>query len=153
MADILPNIARGRNNELCRRVVNNDPATSQLVLVILQAAEADAVLQDYDDLAALLAAAGNTECNFTNYARQTYTDSDLAAPVVDDVNNDQAFSLPARTITSAGGAANNTGAKAVLCFDRDQSGDASLVPMCIFDASFTTNGQDLNIPAAEIFQA
>lgn len=153
MADIILNIAKGRNNELCRRVVSNDPATCQLVLVLLQAVESDALLLDRDDLATILAQAANTECDFTNYSRVVYTDADLVTPTVDDGSDRQSFILPAKSITAAGGANDNVGAKAILCFDRDQSGDASLVPMCAYDATFTTNGQDLNIPQATVYQA
>ena len=47
--------------------------------MLLKAAEADGVLEDYDDLGALLGAAGNTEADFTSYARKTLTDAELAA--------------------------------------------------------------------------
>lgn len=153
MADFQFNIAKGKTNAFTDRVANNDPATAQYVLVLFQAIEADALLQDRDDLATIIAQAGNTECDFTNYARQVYTDSDLAAAAVDDANDNQATSLPTRSIANAGGALNNNGAKAILCYDATQGGDATLIPVLAWDAAFVTNGQALNIPAAEVFEA
>lgn len=73
MGNVTANIAKGRVNELVRRVDVNDPSTSGLVAVLFQTIEADSALIDYDTLAAVLAAGGgtaNVECDFTNYARK-----------------------------------------------------------------------------------
>jgi len=92
MAATIPNIAKGRINELANRVNNNDPATSGFVVVLLQdtGLETLAVLRDYDDLAALLAAA-NTEVTVASYARLVLTDADVGAPVIDDGADQQTF--------------------------------------------------------------
>lgn len=154
MADITLNISKGRSVELYRRVNLNDPASSQLVLVLLQTVEADSTLIDYDTLGDLLGAAGNVECDFTNYARVTYSDSDLAATNPDDANDRYEFSLPVKSIANAGGATNNTIVKSILCYDGPGTNvDANLVPMKAFDANETTNGQTLNIPAAVVSRA
>ena len=111
MASITFNIAKGKVNAFTERVVNNDPANSALVVVLLKTAEADATLQDYDMLGAVFAAGGgtaNVECDFTNYARKTLTDADLSAPTVDDTGNEQYSDAPDQTYTAAGGATNNT---------------------------------------------
>jgi len=110
------NIAKGRVNAYFDRVANNDPANSAIVLVLLQAAETDAVLQDYADLASLLAAAGNTEANFTNYTRKVLTDADISAPTVDNANDTQSVTIPSQTWANAGGTTDNTIVKAVLCY-------------------------------------
>lgn len=146
MGDIVFNIAKGRHVELVNRVKNNDPANSALVVVLLQAAEADATLLDYDDLQTLLAAAGNTEANFTNYARKVLTDAELPAQSPDDVNDRYDAGAPASvTWTAAGGASNNTLVKAIVCYDADTTGgtDANLVPVYCYDYAPTTNGNDL----------
>lgn len=146
MGDIVFNIAKGRHVELVNRVENNDPANSALVVVLLQAAEADAVLIDYDDLSTLLAAAGNTEANFTNYVRKVLTDAELPAQAPDDVNDRYDAAAPASvTWSSAGGASNNTMVKAVVCYDSDTTAgtDANLVPVYAYDYAATTNGNDL----------
>jgi len=145
MADGVFNIAKGSVAERVRRVVNNDPANSALVVVLLKAAEADATLEDYDDLDALLTAGGNTEADFTNYARKTLTDADLSAPTVDDTDNRVDSDIPDQTWTSAGGASNNTTAKLIVCYDSDTTGgtDANLIPLTHHDFVETTDGNDL----------
>jgi hypothetical protein len=162
MASITFNIAKGKVNAYTERVVTNDPANSALVVVLLKTAEADATLQDYDTLGAVLAAGGgtaNVECDFTNYARKTLTDADLSAPTVDDTGNEQYSDAPDQTYTAAGGATNNTIVKALICYDSDTTGgtDANLVPLvaCGFTANPTTDGNDLvvRIPATGFFGA
>ena len=75
MGDLAFNVAKGRVVEFYNRVETNDPNNSAFIVVLLKAVEADAVLQDYDDLGALLGAAGNTEADFTNYARKVVTNT------------------------------------------------------------------------------
>lgn len=145
MANQVFNIAKGRIAELYNRVESNDPANSAFVLVLLQVAEADATLIDYDTLSALLGGS-NTEATFTNYARAVLTDADLAAfPAPDDTNNRRDLDLPDITFTSAGGATNNTLVKAILCYDSDTTGgtDANIVPVAHYDFSATTDGTNL----------
>lgn len=145
MADGVFNIAKGRANELYRRVDSNDPTNSAIIVVLLKVAEADATLIDYDDLSTLLAAAGNTEADFTNYARKVLTDTEVAAITVDDSANTQYFTLTDQTWTSAGGATNNTLVKLLVCYDNDTTGgtDSNIIPISHHDFSATTNGNDL----------
>ena len=157
MADIVFNVAKGRVNEFTRRVDSNDPANSAFVVVLLKTAEADATLMDYADLGALLGAAGNVEADFTNYARKVLTDSDIAAPTVDNASDEQWSDIPDLVYTAAGGATNNTLVKAVICYDPDSTGgtDADLIPMTAHDVSATTDGNDLTltIPANGFYAA
>ncbi len=142
------NISKGEVSAYIKRIVNNDPANAVLKVVLLQASELDAVLEDYDTLALLLAAAGNTEATFTNYARKVLSDVDLSAPVVDDTANTKLSSLPQLTYTAAGGAANNNIVKAVFCYDPDSTGstpDSGLVPLSANDYVKTTDGNDMVI--------
>lgn len=145
MADGVFNIAKGRAIELHNRVANNDPAASGLVVVLLKAAEADATLEDYDNLSLLLAAAGNTEADFTNYARKVLTDTDISAATPDDTNNRQEADIPDQTWTSAGGTTDNTLAKLIICYDSDTGAgdDTGLVPLSHHDFVATTDGNDL----------
>jgi hypothetical protein len=147
MGNVVCNIAKGRFVELYNRVKSNDPANSAFVVVLLKTAEADATLIDYDTLAALLAGA-NVEADFTNYARMTIDDGDLAAlPAPDDANDRYQVDLPDQAIANAGGATNNTLAKAIVCYDPDTTGgtDANLVPCLALDCVVTTNGETLNL--------
>jgi len=153
MADIVMNVALGRVNEYWRRVVNNDPAASVITIVLLKTAEADATLRDYDTLSALLAGS-NVECDFTNYARVVFTDSDIVDPTVDDTLDRQTSAIVQKTITSAGGTLDNTIVKGIICYDPlGTDVDANMIPLTAQDASATTNGQDLVVAAANVYRA
>ncbi len=146
MADGVFNISKGRGVEFYNRVESNDPANAAFIIVLLKANETEADLVDHDDLSALLGAAGNTEADFTNYARKTLTDAELAAlPAPDDSNDRYDVDLPDQTWTSAGGATNNTLVKLLVCYDSDTTGgtDANIIPLTHHDFSVTTDGSDL----------
>lgn len=145
MANGVFNIAKGRVNEYQNRVNDNDPANSALIVVLLKVAEADATLEDYADLGTLIAAAGNTEADFTNYARKTLTDAEIGPPTVDNTNNNQRSDFPDQTWTSAGGTTDNTLVKLIVCYDADTTGgtDSNIIPLTYHDFATTTNGNDL----------
>lgn len=144
MANIVFNIAKGEVNAYTKRVVNNDPANSALVVVLLKTAEADGVLQDYNTLGDILAGA-NTEADFTNYSRKILTNTELSLPTVDDSGNQQFSDAPDLTYASAGGAVNNAIVKMLICYDSDTTSgtDANLVPLVAIDWVITTDGNDL----------
>lgn len=157
MSDQPFNIAKGRAVEFYNRVESNDPANSAFILVLLKVAEPDATLIDYDDLGSLLAGS-NTEADFTNYARKTLTDTELASfPSPSDADNQYLIDMPDQTWASAGGATNNTLTKLLVCYDSDTTGgtDSNIVPVAHFDFSVTTDGTDLNavINAAGFYRA
>ncbi len=160
MANIVFNVSKGEVNAYTKRVVNNDPANSALVLVLLKTVQADATLLDYDTLGAILTAGGgtaNVEADFTNYARKVLTNTELSAPTVDDTGNEQYSDMPDQTYTSAGGATNNTLVKALICYDNDTTSgtDANLIPLTAHDVSVTTDGNNLTltIPANGFYGA
>jgi len=160
MGNIVANVAKGKVNGFTDRVVNNDPANSAFVVVLLKTAEVDANLLDYATLNAILTAGGgtlNVEANFTNYARKTLTDADLVAPTVDNGTNEQWSDIPDLVYTSAGGATNNTLVRALICYDSDTTAgtDANLIPLTFHDVSVTTDGNNLtlNIPAKGFYGA
>lgn len=157
MADGVFNIAKGRVVELYNRVDSNDPANSALIIVAIKTSgiEADGTLQDYDTLAALLAAA-NDEATNTGYARKTLTDSDLSAPTPDDTNNRFDIDIPDQTwsaVQTSGGA----WSKLLVCYDNDTTGgtDTNIVPLTYHDFSLTPDGSDVTaqIDAAGFFRA
>jgi hypothetical protein len=158
MGNIVFNRAKGRVAEYHFRVNNNDPANSALIIVLLKATglEADATLADHDDLAALLAAA-NDEADFTNYARKTLTDADIADPTVDDTNNWVDADIADQTWMAAGGATNNTLGALLVCYDPDTTAgtDSTIIPLTAHTFSVTTDGSDLTaqIAAAGYFRA
>jgi hypothetical protein len=131
MADGVFNIAKGKIAYYAGLPATNDA----LILVLLKSAglEADDTLNNYDDLAALLAAA-NDEMTFTGYARRTLGSVTVT---VDDTNNrvDIDAADPA-SFTNTGGAAEACG-KAVIVYDPDTTTgtDSTLVPLFYYDCA------------------
>jgi hypothetical protein len=152
MANIVFNIAKGRVVEFYNRVKSNDPANSQLVLIPLETSGlvADSVMVDYDDVLTLLAGATNEQ---TTMGRKLLTDVQLAAlPAPDDTNDRYDISLPSVTWTAATG---NAIAKILVAYDADSTGgtDANLIPLTLFDAVATPDGNDLVLAAGVFFRA
>lgn len=151
MANGVFNIARGRAGYYSSLPAANDA----LIVVLLKSSglEADDTLNNYDDLAALLAAA-NDEADFTNYARKSLTSATLT---VDDTNNRLDVDIADQTWTSAGGASNNTLGKLLVCYDPDTTGgtDSTVIPLTYHDFTATTDGNDLTaqIAAAGYYRA
>lgn len=134
MADGIFNISKGATAEKIR------DAAANIEIVLLQVAEADAVLTDYADMAALLVAAGNTEATFTNYARKTGITGTVT---VDNANDRVDCDCPDQVWTSAGGATNNSIVKMIICY-RESAGDANLIPLVHLDYATTTDGSNLS---------
>lgn len=135
MADGVFNIAKGAVAEKIR-----DSGTVVLVL-LLKANETESALVDHDDLSVLLGAAGNTEADFTNYARKTGITGTIT---VDDTNDRVDVDIPDQTFTSAGGASNNTLTKAIVAYEESAS-DSGRVPLTHHDFAATTDGSDLTL--------
>ena len=142
MPATIPNIAKGRINEYVIRVDGNDPATAQFVVMLLTDAgiETLATLRDYDDFAAILAAA-NTESAVASYARLVLTDTDVAAPTVDDGGDQQTFDTADFDFGTLEAGENI--AASVIGYDAAQAGDASIIPVQVtIPASVVaTNGE------------
>jgi hypothetical protein len=143
MADGVFNIAKGAAAEKIR-----DDAT-KIGVVLVKTAETDAALRDRTTLADILG--GNTEANFTNYARKTA----LTATLNVDQGNDRVdISIPQQTWTAAGGAVNNTLAKLIVFYDEGGT-DATRIPLTHHDFIATTDGNDLqtNFAVAGFYRA
>ena len=152
MANIVFNIAKGRVVEYYNRVKSNDPANSALILIPIETTglEADATLIDVDTVTALLAGTTNEQGTM---GRKTLTDADLAAlPAPDDTNDRYDIALPTVTWTAASG---NAISKMVVAYDADTTGgtDADLIPLTMFDAVATPDGNDLQLTTGTFFRA
>lgn len=133
MANGVFNIAKGSFVEKIR-----DSATVVLIL-LLKANEAEATLIDRTTVALMLAEAGTTEADFTNYARKT----GLTGTITVDNTNDRAdVDLPDQTWTTAGGATNNTLTKLVVAYE-ESAADSGRIPLTHHDFAATTDGSDL----------
>lgn len=133
MADGVFNIAKGRGMQL---MIDN---ADSVVVLLLKANESESALVDHDDVAALLGAAGNTEADFTNYARKTGIVDTIT---VDDGNDRQDADIPDQTWTDAGGASNNTLTKLIVAVQTGGT-DSTLIPITHQDFSITTSGSSI----------
>lgn len=145
MADGVFNVAKGEIAKICA-----DHPT-EIVVILLQASEADGTLEDYDDMAALLAAAGNTEATFTNYARKVTTDTNPTV-TLNDTDNRKESSMGAITWSSAGGTTDNTMTKQIIAW-QSAAGDGNLIPLVHRDYTETTSGSDITINAGDFHRA
>lgn len=144
MANQVMNIARGAIGWYGDDLRGLAPANSRLTIVVLEVAETDDTLNNYDDLGALLGGS-NTEALSTNYAR-----IELAAAAVtwtvDDTGNTAKCVIDAdQTWSSVTQAGSEDWVKLLVCYDPDQSGgtDADLVPLTHHDFNVTPNGGDI----------
>ena len=156
MSDFVFNIAKGRVAELYNRVDSNDPTNSALIVVAINAnGQTDAVMRDYDTLAALLGDASVAEVTNTNYARKTLTDADLAAFAPDDTNDRVDLDIPDQTWSAI--AAGDAWTDLIICYDGDTTGgtDANIIPLTCHDFAVTPDGSDITaqIAAAGFFRA
>ena len=131
MASFVFNSGLGRSVQLADQ-------GSAFVVVLLQAAEADSVLRDYDDLETLLAQAGNTELVDASYARKTGLTGTIT---LDDTNDDQTVSLADQTFVGLDGSAV---VKALVCYSLG-AGDANIVPLVASDISVDPDGSNITV--------
>ncbi len=156
MGDFVYNIGLGRVVELYKRVDENDPTNSALIIVVLATSgiESDATLKDKDDLAAVVSGATNEVTN-SNYARKVLTDADLTAFAPDDGYDRADLDIPDQTWTAV--AAGDGFNDVVVCYDSDTTGgtDANIEPLTQHDFVVTPDGSDITaqIAAAGFFRA
>jgi len=154
MADFVFNVAKGRVAELYNRVQSNDPAASQLVLLVINAGAAtDDQMGDTDTVSALLATAA-AEVTNTNYARIDLDDTDLSAISPDDTNNRLDLDIPDQTWSSI--AAGDSWTDIVIAYDpTGSSADSALIPLTCHDFAVTPDGSDITaqIAAAGFYRA
>lgn len=144
MANDVFNIARGRIGYYMADALGLAGANSRMQIIILEAAEADDTLNNYDDLAALLVPAGNTEATATGYSRTTGRVAAAGMTInIDDTANDAEAVVDADvTYTSVTG---NAFVKLLCTYDADVTAgtDSDITPMTYHDFSVTPNGGDI----------
>lgn len=152
MANFTFNIAKGRVVELYNHVESNSPAASALIVVPLETTglETQAVLEDKDDLAAVLVGTTNEQ---TTMGRKTLTDVELAAlPAPNDTDNSYELDLPDITWTAATG---NAISALVICYDADTGAgtDTNIIPLTFHDFVVTPDGSDIVATTTKFFDA
>lgn len=144
MANDLFNIARGRIGWYATDALGLAGANSRIVIVVLEVAEADDTLNNYDDLGALLTAA-NDEATSTNYARIQLAAAAITASVDDTANTAKAVVDADQTWTAVAQATTEVWVKLLMAYDADNTAgtDANIVPLTYHDFSVTPNGGDI----------
>lgn len=144
MADFVFNIAKGKAAYYATLPAANDA----LIVIPIEASgvESDATLQDYDDVAALLAAANNEQ---STMGRKTITSVTVT---VDDTNNRVDVDIADITWTGATG---NAISDLLIAYDPDTTGgtDSSLIPLTWHDFAITPDGSDVTATVANFFRA
>ena len=140
MADFVFNIAKGREAYYASLPGANDA----LIVVPIETTgiETDAVLKDYDNLGALLAAANNEQATM---GRKTIATG--VTVTVDDANDwvDVDFADPVWTAASG-----NAVSALLVCYDPDTTAgtDNDIVPISKHDFVVTPNGGDITAQIA-----
>lgn len=145
MADTVFNIAKGRVNSYVALAGTGNAA---LILVPIETTgiESDATLQDYDDLATLLAASNNEQ---TTMGRKTITSATVTP---DDTNNRNDADFADQTYTGATG---NPISAFLVCYDPDTTTgtDGSIIPLTKHDFVATPDGTNIVVGVATFFRA
>lgn len=141
MADFVFNIAKGAVAEKVR-----DGASNLLVLLLI-VAEADATMRDYDTVAALLAGTPN-EATDGSYVRKTGITGTIT---VDDTNDRVDVDMPDQTWTTLAGPAI---LDAIIAYEESAS-DAGRIPLVCLDFPVTPDGSDvtMQLNAAGFYRA
>jgi hypothetical protein len=155
MSDSVFNIAKGRGTEWVNRVNLNDPANSVIIWDVLATAglEADTVLQDKVDMAALVA--GTTNYVTQAAVRKTLDQAGGLVVTTDQTNDRVDIDMP--DITWVAVLAGDGWSRLVSGYDSDSTvgTDANIVPWTKHDFVVTPDGSDITavIPVAGFFRA
>lgn len=157
MADFVFNNAKGRCVQFATNVDTGAPADSRLLVVPISTATADDTLNNYDDLAALLADGGTTERTTGGWNRKTLTSTDVTI-TVDDTNNRVDVDLSDLTWTGVSAGAVTDLVVAYIPDGNATGGvtpDSGCTPLTLHDFAITPDGSDVTavINAAGFFRA
>lgn len=144
MADFVFNIAKGKVSYYAGLPATNDA----LIIIPIEASgvESDATLQDYDDVAALLASTNNEQATM---GRKTITSVTVT---VDDTNNRVDVDIADQTWTAATG---NAISDLLIAYDPDTTTgtDSTLIPLTWHDFAITPDGSDVTATVANFYRA
>lgn len=135
MANLVTNIGKGR----FVYYATLPAATDSLIAVVLEATglETDDALQDYDDLAALIAGASNEQ---TTMGRKT-----LANPTVTVNDTTNVASIDCDDITWTAATGNATGKLVIGYVPSTGAADNLIIPLTLHDFSVTPDGTDITV--------
>lgn len=113
-----------------------------IVVVVLEAAEADDTLNNYTNLDTLLTQAGNTQWTASGYSRAVHAAADVTWSADNTANTAKLVIDTDDTWTSVTG---NAAVKLLICYDPDTTSgdDTTIIPLTYHDFSVTPNGGNI----------
>ena len=148
MGNFVFNIAKGKVAHYASLPAANDALVA--VPIETTGIESDAILQDYDNLSALLAGPSNEQT--TTMSRKT-----LASVTVTVNDTDNRVEVDCADPTWVTPAAGNAVSKLIVCYDPDTTAgtDADLIPLVGLDFVVTPSGVDITyqVAAGGFYQA
>jgi hypothetical protein len=152
MANLVFVRGAGRGTEWAERINNNDPAASELVLMVLATAgiETDAALRVKDTFADVVAGATNEATN-SGYAKKVLAEGAITI-TYDDTNFRTELDIADQTWTAVGA---GDGWNDVV-FGYDPVGSqtmADILPLTIHDFVVTPDGSDVTAQIAVFYRA
>lgn len=148
MANIVFNRGLGRGTEWAERVNGNDPAASEIVLMVLATSgvESDAVLRDKDTFADVVSGATNEVTN-SGYAKKVLDNTSSITVTYDDTNDRVDVDFPDQTWTAV--AAGDGWNDIVVGYDPVGSQTMSdILPHTLHDFVVTPDGSDITAQVA-----
>ena len=144
MADLIPNIAKGRHVQLAMNVDLGTPANSRLIMIPFQSTDTDDAVRDCATVAAIEALAATAERAANGWNRKTLAAADVTV-TVDNTNNRIDWDITDQnwTPTNAGDTTN----RVVVAYDPDNTAgtDADLIPLVVVDFAITPDGSQVTI--------
>lgn len=148
MANIVFNRGLGRGTEWAERVNANDPAASEIVLMVLATSgvESDAVLKDKDTFADVVSGATNEVTN-SGYSKKVLDNTSSITVTYDDTNDRVDVDFPDQTWTAV--AAGDGWNDIVVGYDPVGSQTMSdILPHTLHDFVVTPDGSDITAQVA-----
>lgn len=144
MANGVFNVSRGAVGYYHDPARGTVGANARITIVVLEVAETEDTLNNYDTLSAVLAGS-NTEATSTNYARIELAAAALTWTVDDTGNDAQAIIDSDQVWTSVSQLASEVWVKLLVCYDSDNTAgtDANIIPLTYHDFSVTPNGGNI----------
>lgn len=148
MANFVFNRGLGRTTEWAERINANDPAASELVLMVLATAgiETDAVLRDLDTFSAIVAGTTNEVTN-SGYTKKVLDNTSSITVTYDDTNDRVDVDIPDQTWTAV--AAGDGWNDIVIGYDPVGAQTMTdILPATLHDFVVTPDGSDITAQVA-----
>lgn len=143
MADLIPNIAKGRHVQLAMNVDAGSPANSRLIVIPFGGSETDDAVRDCATVAALEATA-LVERTANGWNRKTLAAADVTI-LLDNTANLCDWDIPDQSWTPTN--AGDTSTRVCVAYDPDNTAgtDSDLIPLAVVDFAITPDGSQVTM--------